>query len=103
MRTYSFHYGEQMIDCTLDERRVIGELHMAETPVIADPESAIREALEHPIDSKPLKELVKPGETVAIIANDTTRIANTHVFMPIIWIILMRQGFLMKILKSFLR
>ncbi|KAF1681684.1 nickel-dependent lactate racemase [Veillonella sp. R32] len=84
MRTYSFHYGEQMIDCTLDETRVIGELHMAEIPVIANPEKAIREALANPIDSKPLKELVKPGETVAIIANDTTRIANTHVFMPII-------------------
>ena len=57
---------------------------MAETPVIEDPEAAIKEALAHPIDSKPFKELFKAGETVAIIANDTTRIANTHVFMPII-------------------
>lgn len=73
-----------MIDCRLDEKRIIGELHMAETPVIEDPEAAIKEALAHPIDSKPFKELFKAGETVAIIANDTTRIANTHVFMPII-------------------
>lgn len=84
MKTYSFHYGDQMIDCRLDEKRIIGELHMAETPVIEDPEAAIKEALAHPIDSKPFKELFKAGETVAIIANDTTRIANTHVFMPII-------------------
>ena len=47
MKTYSFHYGNQMIDCSLDEKRIIGELHMAETPVIEDPEAAIKEALAH--------------------------------------------------------
>lgn len=24
MKTYSFHYGDQMIDCRLDEKRIIG-------------------------------------------------------------------------------
>lgn len=84
MRTYSFHYGDGFIDFFLDEKRVIGDLHMAETPVLPDPESAILEALDNPIDSKPLRELIKAGETVAIIANDTTRLANTHVFMPLL-------------------
>ena len=33
----------------------------------------IRYALDHPIDSAPLRELVKPGETVCIIISDVTR------------------------------
>ena len=84
MREYAFHYGDGEVTFSLDESRVIGELHMAETPVLLDPEKAIREALDQPIGSKALKELVKAGETVTIIANDTTRVANTHVFMPIL-------------------
>ena len=33
----------------------------------------IRYALDHPIDSAPLRELVKPGESVCIIISDVTR------------------------------
>jgi nickel-dependent lactate racemase len=52
--------------------------------MLADPEGAIRAAINHPMGTKPLRELVKPGETVAIIVNDTTRVANSHVFLPIL-------------------
>ena len=92
MKQYSFHYGEGQVDFSLDESRVIQELHMAETPVLANPEGDILKALDNPIDSKPLKDLVKIGNTVCILANDTTRVANTHVFMPIILDYLNRCG-----------
>lgn len=84
MKEYTFHYGDGEVSFSLDESRVIGELHMAETPVLQNPEEIIREALDKPIGSKPLKELVHAGETITIIANDTTRVANTHIFMPIL-------------------
>lgn len=35
--------------------------------------AAYRDALAHPIDSPPLSEIVKPGETVAITVSDITR------------------------------
>ena len=35
--------------------------------------AAYRNALDHPIDSPPLKEIVKPGQTVAITVSDITR------------------------------
>lgn len=84
MKEYHFEYGEKELSFKLDESRVIGELYMNKTSVIEDPVQAIKTALDHPIDSPPLKELVKSGETVAILANDPTRVANTHVFMPIL-------------------
>ena len=37
------------------------------------PAEHIRWALDHPVDSAPLKEIVKPGETVCVIISDVTR------------------------------
>lgn len=84
MKQYTWHYGEGDMTFSVDETRVVNELHMATVPTLANPEQAIREALDHPIASAPLKALVKPGETVAILANDPTRVANSFVFMPIL-------------------
>lgn len=92
MQKYSFHYGEGFLDFSVDESQVIGELHMAETPVLDNVEEKILAALDNPIDSKPLKDLVKAGDTVCIIANDTTRVANTYVFMPLLLNYLNAQG-----------
>lgn len=84
MKTYSFPYGSTYVDFALDESRVVAELEMTKQPVITNPKEEILKALNHPIDAKPLKELIRPGETVTIIANDATRVANTHVFMPLL-------------------
>ena len=84
MKQYTWHYGEGDMTFSVDETRVVNELHMATVPTLANPEQAIREALDNPIASAPLKALVKPGETVAILANDPTRVANSFVFMPIL-------------------
>jgi nickel-dependent lactate racemase len=83
-KTYAFKYGSGKKEFSLDPSLVIGELKIKECPVLADPEAAIREAIRKPIDSKPLREIVKPGQTVAFIVNDPTRVANSHVFMPIL-------------------
>lgn len=84
MKTFSFPYGKSALDFEVDEKRIIAELEMAETPVLTDVETKIKAALDNPIASKPLRELIHAGETVAIIVNDPTRIANTHVFLPIL-------------------
>lgn len=59
----------------LDYRRV---------PPLADPSAAIRHALREPIGARPLREVVHPGERVAIVVNDITRQVRTEVFMPLI-------------------
>jgi len=84
MKQFSFPYGEGSVEFSVDEKRIIAELEMADTPVLTNVEEKIQAALDNPIASKPLRELVKAGETVAIIVNDPTRIANTHVFLPIL-------------------
>ncbi len=84
VKQFSFCYGQTAIPFSLDPSRVIGELKIKNHPPLPDPAEAIREAIRNPIGSQPLREIVKPGQTVAFIVNDTTRVANSHVFMPIL-------------------
>ena len=84
MKAYKFRYGKGELTCSLDPALVIDELTIKRFPEIADPTAAVREAIRHPIDSPPLREIVKPGQTVAFIVNDPTRVARSDVFMPIL-------------------
>jgi nickel-dependent lactate racemase len=83
-KEYSLKYGKGYVKFSLDPALVTGELKIKTAPVLPDPAAAIREAIRSPIASQPLREVVKPGETVALIVNDPTRVANSHVFMPIL-------------------
>jgi len=83
-KEYRFKYGRTEVHFNLDPQQVVGELILKEYPPLRDPEGAIRKAIRNPIQSKPLREMVKPGQTVAFLVNDPTRVANSHVFMPIL-------------------
>lgn len=84
MRSYTYKYGKGKVDFALDESLVVDEIKIKEYPVIRDPVAAIEDAIRNPIGSKPLREIVKPGQTVALIVNDTTRVANSNVFVPVL-------------------
>jgi len=81
---YSLKYGEGKIKFALDSAQIAGELKIKECVPLENPEQAILEAIRNPIDTKPLGQIVKPGETVVFIVNDPTRVANSHIFMPIL-------------------
>ncbi len=81
---YKFKYGKSDVSFSLDSELVAASLKLKEHPPLPDPKAAILEAIRNPIDSKPLREIVKKGETVAFLVNDPTRVANSHVFMPIL-------------------
>lgn len=83
-KEYSLKYGKGYVKFSLDPELVTGELKIRTAPVLPDPAAAIREAIRNPIASPPLRDIVKPGETVCFIVNDPTRVANSDVFMPIL-------------------
>jgi len=78
------HYGKGDICFSLDPSLVIAELKISEYPPLADPITAIRETMRNPIGSRPLLEIVKPGQTVTFIVNDPTRVARSDLFMPVL-------------------
>ena len=67
MKTYEFAYGKGTQKVDLPEEHIIYDLHGKEV-----------------IDSKPLAEIVKPGEKIAIVVSDETRLCYTDQFLPVI-------------------
>ena len=49
---------------------------------IADEAGAVADALENPIGTSPLRDIVHPGERVAIVVNDITRLTRTDLMLP---------------------
>ncbi|MDR1702570.1 MAG: nickel-dependent lactate racemase [Sporomusaceae bacterium] len=84
LQNFEFKYGKGKVKFQIEQDRIMKEIKMADAPVISDPEEAVRQAIRNPIGSKPLREIVKPGQTVVFIVNDPTRIAQSHVFMPVL-------------------
>ena len=67
-------FGKESFPVTLPPERILGELEPNQVDLPKrTPAEHIRFALDHPIDSPSLKELVKPGETVCIVISDVTR------------------------------
>ena len=73
MKTYSFAYGSGTVELPLDEKNVIGELHGNAVAPLADIRAALWASLDAPIDSAPLCERAKAGDTVALVVSDMTR------------------------------
>ncbi len=53
-------------------------------PGLEDDVTAIRAALRRPIDSAPLTELVRPGQSVAIVHSDITRATPNDRILPVV-------------------
>lgn len=63
--------------------RVAGDLLVPrQADPIADETRAVIEALENPIGTPPLRQIVHPGDRVAIVVNDITRLTRTDLMLP---------------------
>jgi len=64
--------------------RVAGDRLAPRQPAsaIVDETAAVFEALERPIGTRPLRDVVHAGERVAIVVNDITRLTRTDLFLP---------------------
>ena len=84
MKQYHYKFGHGQMEFSLDPALVKAELAIKDFPVLPDPVAAVEAAIREPIGAAPLWEIVSPGQTVAFIVNDPTRVANTHVFLPVL-------------------
>lgn len=48
------------------------------------PEQLIRAALQNPIGSPPLEQIIQPGESVVIVTSDITRYTGSELYLPIL-------------------
>ncbi len=77
-----FGCGTGYQEVEVPEAHFLGALHANEVSVGLMGEAEVRRALADPIGSPRLKEIVHPGETVAIITSDVTRPMPTYKVMP---------------------
>ena len=84
VRQYDFAYGRGRMKFSLEEDDVAMEVRTEAFPPMKDIKAGVLEAVRHPIGCPSLDEIVKPGDTVAFICNDLTRVANTYDFMPVL-------------------
>lgn len=78
-----FGFGRGKITFNLPAEKIIQEIDGRPAEAITDIPAAVRQALNNPIGTPPLKEIVKPGEKVAIVVSDITRAWIKHdQFLP---------------------
>lgn len=83
-KNYVFPYGHTKKEFKLDGEKVIKEVRTASFETLKDIKQSILDAIYNPIGCKPVNEIVKPGDKIAFICNDPTRVANSYDFMPVL-------------------
>ncbi|GHS87553.1 hypothetical protein AGMMS49957_07630 [Synergistales bacterium] len=74
MSRYSLKFDREIMEVDIPEENLLGVLQSREVPCAATEEEAVKKALENPIGSPRVSEIVKPGEKVCIVTCDTTRL-----------------------------
>ena len=82
-KDFTLKYGKGTIEFSLDRELVLDEIRMKAFDGLKYPKKEILEAINNPIGCKPFKENFTPGDKVAFIVNDSTRIANSYQFLPV--------------------
>jgi nickel-dependent lactate racemase len=84
MSTYCFAYGHGTKEFEYNEADILKVVRTKDFTPMQDVEHQVLQAVENPIGSPALSEIIKSGDTVAFICNDPTRVANSDIFMPIL-------------------
>jgi nickel-dependent lactate racemase len=87
MKEIMMKYGKERVKFLLPEKNILGEINCTDSNEegVREEEKVIMDALQNPIGSSTLREIVKQGERVCIIINDITRAyQRPHVFLPYI-------------------
>jgi len=75
-------YGKTEICARIPTRNYLGNIEPKEKEGLKDPKAEVARALNEPIGSKRLSELIKPGNKIAVVVNDHTRSTPTHLIIP---------------------
>lgn len=93
MSCFKLGYGKEILSFELPDSIKVREIEAKASQPIVDIEKAVRQALEHPVGTAPLIEVVNPGNRVVIIVSDITRLwVRTDVLLPILLDVLNEAG-----------
>ncbi|MGE1062794.1 nickel-dependent lactate racemase [Megasphaera paucivorans] len=84
MKSISIPFGKEVQHIELPEDHLLYDLHGNMASIVTNEKEAILRALRQPIDSKPLRDIVREDDTVAIVVSDITRLVHTEAMLPVI-------------------
>ncbi|AYO29672.1 nickel-dependent lactate racemase [Biomaibacter acetigenes] len=82
MSTVKLKYMSSYVDVDIPDKNLYAVLNPEDLPGVIDPFREVREALDKPIESIPLKEMAKSKKNVVILASDITRPSPSHILVP---------------------
>ncbi len=74
-------YGQGQLNVELPDARTT-VIEPAHVPGLSDERTAVQQALEHPVGTRPLREWIKPNQKVCILFTDITRATPNHRLIP---------------------
>lgn len=79
---FELKYGKDKVKFNIPEKNYMGTIlpNMVQFNLIDEPE--VKRAMQNPIGSNRLKDIVKPGEKIAIITSDITRPMPSYKVLP---------------------
>jgi len=89
---FRFGFGKGVKEFNINDSNVLMELRQNNVKIELTGEEEVRRALDNPIGSKKLSEIVKPGEKTVIITSDITRPMPSKVVLPPVIEELMKAG-----------
>jgi len=84
MQTFSIPCGKRLIPIQVPDHVPVQYVESRRLEPISDVKRAVEDALRRPIGSKQLRELVKPGQKVALVVTDITRKLPEEIIVPIL-------------------
>ena len=82
MPSYQLKFGKELEALEIEEKNLLGVLYPNELPSVSDQLEEVRRALKNPIESKPLHEMIKPGNKVVVMVSDITRPSPSKILLP---------------------
>jgi len=79
---YKIGYGKGTVEFDIDEKNFLGELLPNKVDMGLTGGDEVKRAIENPIGTKRLKDIVRAGEKVVIITSDITRPMPSKVVLP---------------------
>ncbi len=80
--SFKLSYGGKSVSLILPGKIITQVFQPREKPPLKDISRAVRTSLDEPIGSKPLGELLSPGDRITILTADITRKVNYPVWLP---------------------
>jgi len=75
-------YGKSEVCARIPTRNFLGSIEPKEKPGVEDSRVEVERALREPIGTKPLGEIVKSGDSVAVVVDDATRATPSYLMVP---------------------